>query len=102
MLGAGQGQTRGRFLVSFQVVTARSGALGVLEAENLYDIPILQALFLSRKLMPLMAGECRSLSGSLGAISCARNVPMLDLVMLAIAAAFFIVSVSYAYACDRL
>jgi len=27
---------------------------------------------------------------------------MLDLVMLAIAAAFFVVSVGYAYACDRL
>jgi len=27
---------------------------------------------------------------------------MLDLVMLAIAAAFFIVSIGYAYACDRL
>ena len=76
--------------------------MGGHEAENLYDILILQALFPSRKLMPLMASKCRSLGGSLGAISCARNVPMLDLVMLALAAAFFIVSVGYAYACDRL
>jgi hypothetical protein len=31
-----------------------------------------------------------------------KDREMLDLVMLAIAAAFFILSVAYAYACDRL
>jgi hypothetical protein len=31
-----------------------------------------------------------------------KDQPMLDVVVLAIAAAFFIVSVGYVYACDRL
>jgi hypothetical protein len=32
----------------------------------------------------------------------ARRTPMMDVVMLAIAFAFFAVSIAYVYACDRL
>ena len=31
-----------------------------------------------------------------------RSIPMMDLVMLAIAFAFFALSIAYVYACDRL
>ena len=77
-------------------------AWGVHEAENFMTFLYCRLYFPIENLCRLMASKCRSLGGSLGAISCARNVPMLDLVMLALAAAFFIVSVGYAYACDRL
>jgi hypothetical protein len=32
----------------------------------------------------------------------ARRIPMMDVVMLAIGLAFFMVSIAYVYACDRL
>jgi hypothetical protein len=32
----------------------------------------------------------------------ARSIPMMDVIMLAIGAAFFALSIGYAYACDRL
>jgi hypothetical protein len=35
-------------------------------------------------------------------VRCKRNTPMLDLVMLALALAFFALTVGYAFACDRL
>jgi hypothetical protein len=35
-------------------------------------------------------------------LSTGRSIRMLDLVMLAIAAGFFAVTIGYAYACDRL
>jgi hypothetical protein len=31
-----------------------------------------------------------------------RNIPMLDLLMLALAFGFFVVGIGYAYACERL
>jgi hypothetical protein len=31
-----------------------------------------------------------------------RSTPMLDIIVLALAAVFFVVSIGYAYACDRL
>jgi hypothetical protein len=43
------------------------------------------------------SGICRQ-----SAAFIARSIPMMDVVMLAIAFAFFAVSIAYVYACDRL
>jgi hypothetical protein len=38
----------------------------------------------------------------ISASSFARSIPMMDVVMVALAVAFFAVSIAYVYACERL
>jgi hypothetical protein len=47
-------------------------------------------------------GQCRATEFEHPCCRALRGSTMLDIVMLAIAAGFFVVSVGYAYACDRL
>jgi hypothetical protein len=70
---------------------------------DLYEIPITCPLLSPRKPMRSMAlqpGKARSPIGA--RVTTHRNIPMLDILMLALAFGFFAAGIGYAYACERL
>ena len=77
----------------------------------LYEIPISQTSDSSRKLMAWRDTYCRRIGAGRrgqkhGRLSLRIRVlwepPMLDVILLAVAAAFFALSIGYTFACDRL
>ena len=74
------------------------------ERARLYEIPITSPLPPSRKPMrPVAPQSARRESRPFGSrITTHRNIPMLDIVMLAFALGFFVAGIGYAYACERL
>ncbi len=71
---------------------------------GLYEIPITSSLLPSRKPMRPVApqpGKTRTVFRRARATT-HRNILMLDIVMLALAFAFFAAGIGYAYACERL
>lgn len=71
---------------------------------DLYEIPITSPWLPPRKPMrpvALQPGKPRKLSFQFAATT-HRNIPMLDILMLALGLGFFVAGIGYAYACERL
>ena len=75
-------------------------------ASHLYEIPITLMPVPSRKHMPRLTNTSAKKTDRVFARAapdeCRREHPMLDLMLLALGLGFFVLTIGYVYACDRL